>query len=123
MNPINPARISQILSALSSPSERSAKTVQPSRTSEQSENRRVLAKLRSRLENRLSDLKDEPDYAAQAPVIAIQEMLLWEFGDRILENPEFERVVHQVAATLLQDERMATALHKLINKVTTSSGA
>ncbi|WP_165391455.1 hypothetical protein [Fluviicoccus keumensis] len=49
--------------------------------------------------------------------ITIREVLIWEFGESVLENPDFSRVVKQVTEVLMQQPPIAKALTRLINEM------
>lgn len=71
--------------------------------------------LRARLRERLTNLKMvSGDFHEAAPIIAVQEILLWEFGERILERSEFESVSKKIAQTMLEDKQLASAIARVI---------
>jgi hypothetical protein len=75
--------------------------------------------LRQRLKLRLSRLKQENvDFLQLAPEIAVREVLVWEFGDSILNHPDFNQVASSVTKTMQANHRVNQQLQKLIAQVT-----
>lgn len=121
---IDPARLSRLLLSLTQRPERAggqspatgkttAAKAAPIKT------RRDPAQLRMRLRQRLGELKRQPaQFVESAPVITIQEILCWEFGQEILEHPDFPRIAHAVTNSLLDDQRLALSMQQLIAELT-----
>lgn len=122
MSKIDSVRLSNVLAALAKPKEqvKSSSTARatPSKTAKQSQDVKVL---RARLKNRLGSLKlGSEEFQQVASVITVQEILRWEFGDRILEHAEFDFVVNQVTADMLGNEKLRSAISKVIEALVSS---
>jgi hypothetical protein len=118
---IDPARLARILSILSNKNERvtiSPEYARPApRTNQSPKSSRSTAVLRARLKTRLNDSQKYANYREIAPAIAIQEILCWEFGNQIIEHPDFERVITQITTTILHEAHMAQAMTVLIDEM------
>jgi hypothetical protein len=113
---IDSVRLSNVLAALAKPKEQvrssSAASTTPSKTAKQGRDVNVL---RTRLQNRLRSLKpDVEEYQQAASIITVQEVLRWEFGDRILEHADFDFVVKRVTADMLGNEKLRSSISKVI---------
>lgn len=73
--------------------------------------------LKSRLGERLRTLKKHNNFATAAPIITIQEVLRWEFGETIFQHPDFERIAGQVASALMTDKALKDAMESVIRKL------
>lgn len=115
---IDPSRISQALQLLAKPAGAKLETA-TTKTSPTSAkpSTKTVEQLRTRLKVRLGKIRDSAKFDEQAPMITVQEILLWEFGDNILENPNFEQVVQKVTSSMTTDERLSRALHKITNEL------
>ncbi|MCZ4324660.1 hypothetical protein [Pseudomonas anguilliseptica] len=123
---IDPARLSRVLASLSKPSERVNSSVAKGTEKKASESarkgERSSAVLRARLRERLINLKKaSANFHEAAPIVAVQEILLWEFGEGILERAEFESVAKKVAETMLEDKQLATAISRIIDALISAS--
>lgn len=122
MPQIDPARLSRVLASLSKPKERvdsSAAQGTRSPTSERAQKgQRSPAILRARLRDRLAKLKQGPgSFHEIAPLVTVQEILRWEFGESILEHAEFERVTKKVAETMLEDKQLQAAIFRIVDEL------
>lgn len=54
-------------------------------------------------------------FAEAAPIITVQEILRWEFGDGILDHTDFNEVTKKVATTMLADIQLQGAIDRIIN--------
>lgn len=116
MSKIDSVRLSNVLAALAKPKEQvrssSATSTTPSKTAKQGRDVNVL---RTRLQHRLRSLKsDVEEFQQAASVITVQEVLRWEFGDRILEHADFDFVVKRVTADMLGNEKLRSSISKVI---------
>lgn len=120
MTQIDPTRISRVLASLTKPKERTDANAELSGAavgSQRTQNTKVRepAALKARLQQRLKLLRNsDADFQEAAPTVAVQEILLWEFGDDIVKHAEFERVAHQVTLSLLDNEPLKAAIQNLI---------
>ena len=122
MPQIDPARLSRVLASLSKPKERintsSTQDTKQAASERTQKGQRSPAILRARLQDRLSKLKQGPgNFHETAPIITIQEILRWEFGESILEHAEFERVAKKVAETMLEDKQLQSAIFRIIEEM------
>ncbi|WP_338474612.1 hypothetical protein V5F23_11280 [Pseudomonas sp. WP18] len=118
MSKIDSTRLSQVLAALAKPKERvvsNAANSAPAATSRK--DAKELEVLRTHLQNRLRDLKDTEGFHAAAPVITVQEILRWEFGESILEHPEFGSISKKVAETMLENQAMEKAIYTIVDRM------
>ncbi|MCD6069513.1 MAG: hypothetical protein K0S42_29 [Microvirga sp.] len=117
---IDASRLSRLLLSLSkAPEKAERKDVSRSSSSAVAPSapvrRRDADALRSRLRARLQELRrGSKDFETQAPVVTVQEILRWEFGNQVLEHPDFQKVVQTVAGTLSADGRLGPALQAII---------
>lgn len=120
---IDPSRLSRLLSALSQntaetrteklrqapPSQQGQASAKPARD---------IKTLRKSLQSRLRSLSaNDSDYDSLSSTITIQEILVWEFGQDILDRPDFHRITSSITETMLQDERIAASLRKLVREL------
>lgn len=76
--------------------------------------------LRQRLRQRLLRLSQEDiDFAEVAPEVTIKEVLIWEFGEQVMNHPEFNLLATKVTRTMQGNEKIALQLQKLIRDMTT----
>lgn len=88
------------------------------RSRSQTNKAREPAVLKSRLQGRLRALKQsDADFSEAAPIVTVQEILRWEFGEDVFEHAEFERVASQVAEALLSSEPMRGTIQRLIDEL------
>lgn len=122
---IDPARLSRLLLSLTQRPERAdGQSTAASKTAATKpkaiQKKRDPAQLRARLRNRLGEMKRQPaQFAESAPVVTIQEILCWEFGQEILEHPDFHRIANAVTDSLLEDQRLALSMQQLIAELAT----
>ncbi|WP_339527285.1 hypothetical protein [Pseudomonas sp. EA_35y_Pfl2_R111] len=126
MSNIDPARLSRVLASLSKPSERvnssAAKGTEKKASQSARKGERSSAVLRARLRERLVNLKKaSANFNEAAPIVAVQEILLWEFGEAILERAEFESVAKKVAETMLEDKQLGAAISRIIDVLVSAS--
>ena len=76
-------------------------------------NKEVLgAKIRERL-GRLS--KDDENFKKNASVIAIQEIILWEFGEDVLNHSDYKHIVSTIIKNIQDSKDLQHHLANLIN--------
>ena len=115
MTQIDPARISRIFRTLSA-SAGSQSNYDGSSKSEigpKGKDLRSPALLQASIKTRLVGLNQE-ELRTAGPVITIQEVLRWEFGDEVLNNADFSAVTEKVVSAMLADEQLAPALQRLV---------
>lgn len=112
---IDPSRLSKLLLALNPRTEDSRKTSPGTKNFSSRAESRDIKVLKKRLQSRLKTLSaDAENYESVVSTIAIQEILMWEFGQDILDHPEFHRILTSITATILQDKKTAASMKKLI---------
>lgn len=119
MSRIDPARLTRILSALRQPetpaSSSRASSATQATTKKTVKGARDPAVLRAQLRARLLGLKQRGEgFAEAAPIITVQEILRWEFGDGILDHADFNEVTEKVATTMLADNQLQGAIDRII---------
>lgn len=123
MTQIDAARLSRVLASLTKPKERTDTTSKAGEaTTEVARGKtstlRDSAILKSRLSERLKALKkSSTDFAEAAPVVTVQEVLRWEFGEEIFQHPDFERIAGQVASVLMSDDSLKGAVESVIGRL------
>ncbi len=120
MSRIDPARLTRILSALRQPeapvSSSRASSATQATSKKATKGARDPAVLRARLRERLLGLKQRgAGFAEAAPIITVQEILRWEFGDGILDHADFNEVTKKVATTMLADSQLQGAIDRIIS--------
>lgn len=120
MTRIDSARIVHILSLLASGSAGRAQSRRKAQcpSSVAAANvaaRRDLGVLRSRLRARLRRLRQESDrFDLLAPEVAVREVLIWEFGEEVLNHSEFNKVASEVALAMKPNAVVARQFERLI---------
>lgn len=126
MTRIDPSRIAAIFQQL-----RTEKTGSPRPVNRGTENsgrpiaetaamqRRDPENLRQNLRQRLARLQNEGgNFAELAPEIAVREVLVWEFGDEVMNHPDFHQVAASVTRAIQANSKINTELQKLILQLT-----
>ncbi|WP_434577362.1 hypothetical protein J3P95_10790 [Pseudomonas sp. Z5-35] len=119
MSKIDSTRLSHVLAALAKPKDKvRSNTVSSPATIKANTGIKDLEVLRERLQSRLQDLKKNSEaFRDVAPEITVQEILRWEFGESILEHPEFGSISKKVAQTMLEDQAIGTAIYSVIDEM------
>lgn len=128
MPQIDPARLSRVLASLSKPKERvnssSAQGSKGTTSDKAQKGQRSPVVLRTRLQDRLVKLKQgSGSFHETAPIVTIQEILRWEFGESILEHAEFERVAKKVAESMLEDKQLQSAIFRIIDEMVSAGNS
>lgn len=115
---IDASRLSRLLLSLSKPPEKAARkdiTHASTAAVTPAAGKRDTNVLRERLKSSLQALrKSGQDFEALAPMVTVQEILRWEFGNQVLEHAQFQTVVQSVSGKLAGDERLGPALRAII---------
>lgn len=119
MSKIDTTRLSHVLAALAKPKERVASSTSsnahPSKSQKTGKNLEVL---RKRLRSRLNTLKQNPEgFREAAPIVTVQEILCWEFGEGILEHSEFKRIAQKVAETMIENPQLGDAIYAIAEQM------
>lgn len=122
MSRIDPARLSRILASLAKPGVRVDASNKHGATHSSGKirnSRKDPAVLRANLKERLARLRrSSEDFDSAAPVILVQEILLWEFGRDIVEHVSFEQAVNSIADAMLADRNAEAAISRLLIELT-----
>lgn len=127
MSTIDRTRLTRLLATLGKPATQGSSNTQVA--SAGSQHHPVPAKpggrdplvLRARLRSRLTTLLESAgDFQQAAPLVTVQEILRWEFGENVVAHPQFERVAGKVAQALLADEKMEAAVYRVIETLLVS---
>ncbi len=60
------------------------------------------SQLKANIKNRLAKLRNEADnFEQEAPLAAVEEVLLWEFGSEILSDPDFKHISEKVSQSIV----------------------
>lgn len=128
MTQIDAARLSRVLASLTKPKERTDSTSKAGEAATgvargKTSALRDSAILKSRLSERLKALKkSSTDFAEAAPIVTVQEILRWEFGEEIFQHPDFERIAGQVASVLMSDESLRGAVERVTGRLLEGQG-
>ena len=120
MTRIDSARLAHVLASLTQPkglTDAATNKDVATRVVERAPARRDPAALKAQLRERLKVLKKSNDFAKNAAIVTVQEILRWEFGDAALQHPDFERIAGQVASTLITDLTLKKAVESVIRKL------
>ncbi len=111
MPEISPIRLAEIFRSLSSTTKRTEKKKsrkshepEPNRSPEPVRDKTVL---KEKLIKRLEKLdRDKSDYIEDASLITIQEIIIWEFGNEILNHPEFKIISSTIANNIVKSPEL-----------------
>lgn len=123
MTRIDPNRLSEILRALAAaPAESVGRKTGVNDNVETKRktnvNQRDFNRLKEQLSRRLRVLrKDSPDFESEGPTLAIREILCWEFGEHVLEHPEFNRVTHSITSTMLMNLSVKQHMSRMLDQL------
>ncbi|WP_438867420.1 hypothetical protein [Pseudomonas sp. L1(2025)] len=118
MSKIDPTRLSYVLAALAKPKERvTSSASNPASPSKNQKSGKNMETLRTRLHSRLNSLNQHAEgFRDAAPVVTVQEILCWEFGDGILEHGEFKHIAQKVTETMMGDPKVEKAMHAIVDQ-------
>lgn len=126
MTNIDPSRLTAIFRALSSTetyksqsaesNPEKKKTSASKSISIEEKPKRDKEALKEILSIRLKKLKKEdPEFQKKAPLIAIKEILLWEFGEDLINHPDFNYISQVVTEQVNTNQPLHNYMEKLIN--------
>lgn len=130
MTNIDPSRLAAIFRGLSS-TESQKNTVENKKAIDQNNKDKVASidlksgpqrdkeNLKKNIYTRLTKLKaqDATTYREKAPAIVIKEILLWEFGDNLLQHPEFNYFSQTIINQVKGHSELEAYLSKLIETI------
>lgn len=127
MTRIDPARLTEIFRTLSSPtSQQAAQSKKPkARAASESDSSRSgavrdMGELKSRMRQRLLRLKKESrNFEGEAPVVAIQEVLLWEFGEEIINHADFRHVTLNICEAIESSDALRAKMQQMFRDLRT----
>lgn len=73
--------------------------------------------LMTNLTRRLNEIKSDDNYKNQAPTIAIQEILLWEFGEDFINHPNFKQLTTSITHQVVTNKELKAYLDRFISEV------
>ncbi|WGT26674.1 hypothetical protein [Pseudomonas marginalis] len=118
MSKIDPTRLSRVLAALARPKEPVTSSAFTQAAPGKSQNAgKSLETLKTRLHGRIKALQpDAEGFRDAAPVVTIQEILCWEFGDGILEHSDFKQIAQQVTQTMMSEPKLEKTIRTIIDE-------
>lgn len=126
MTQIGPAQIVRILASLSKPAGNAGTSATTKTAATRTSGpeghpgpiKKSASSLKSRLRNRLAAVdRNAADYEQQTSLITVQEIVLWEFGDDILNHPQFGTVAEKVTQALTSDPALKEALSRAVENL------
>jgi hypothetical protein len=121
MTRIDPIRLARIFGTLSSKDKPAAsKTHTSDKTvdKEQLSSARDEAVLKLRLRQQLQTLKQKSaNFSEEAPYVAIQEIMGWEFGDQFYSHPEFKLIVNSIVDSIKSSPELRTHMNAMITEL------
>lgn len=73
--------------------------------------------LMKNLIKRLKEIKSDENYRSKAHTIAIQEILLWEFGENMINHPNFKQLSTSIAQQVAASKNLNAYLEKFISEI------
>ena len=118
MSKIDPTRLSRVLAALARPKEAVTSSAVPQASPGKSQHAgKSLETLKTRLQGRIKALQqDAQGFRDAAPVVTIQEILCWEFGDGIVEHSDFKQIAQKVADTMMSEPNLEKTIRTIIDE-------
>lgn len=119
MSRIEASRLAQIMASLASTARKPEARPGGSSHRASSTSARDVATLKSNLRSRLGKLRksSSEDFEAAAPVVLIQEILLWEFGSQIAEHSSFIKASQAISEALQASPDSDQSLKRLIHSL------
>ncbi len=131
MSTIDPSRLLAIFRSLSA-SESQKNAVEDQKKLGQARHEAVKSvDIKSNLQRNKEDLKrniylrlqklkqQDPQFREKAPSVVIKEILLWEFGDNLLQHPEFNHFLQTIVSQVGGHHELDGYLAGLIEKMAT----
>ncbi len=121
MPKITPIYLAEIFRTLSSsskevnlpPEAKGSKNARGARTTKKN-----ASSLKSKLADTLKSVKETSDtFDEEAPLIAIQEVILWEFGEESINDPDFRQVTESITDSIMADPNLKAQMSNLINSL------
>ncbi|QXH87735.1 hypothetical protein HU773_018960 [Pseudomonas shahriarae] len=118
MSKIDPTQLSRVVAALARSKERVTSSANSQATPSKSQTAgKSLEVLSTRLHGRLKALKSDVEgFRDAAPVVTIQEILCWKFGEGISEHSEFKQIAQKVAETMMDDPQLGKTIRAIIDE-------
>ena len=123
MSRIDPTRLTEIFRTLSSPaSAQSHKTKKQESDKDATKAKpagvRDLAVLKARMQQRLKKLKAESkNFENEATIVAVQEILLWEFGPDILNHSSFKHITLKICGAIGSSTHLNEKLEQMLKQL------
>ncbi|WP_220815276.1 hypothetical protein [Pseudomonas paralcaligenes] len=119
MSRIEPSRLVQILASLTSPQSKAGANARRNEAAgpKAAKAPRDISILRGTLKSRLKKLRQisANEFESAAPVVLVQEILLWEFGSEIAEHDAFKKATSSISEALQASPDAQGSLKRLIN--------
>ncbi len=75
--------------------------------------------LKMRMANKLRTLKrGSAHFIEEAPLVTIQEIMTWEFGDQFLNHPDFKHITQSIVTAIGCSPKLSRHLNSLIKNLT-----
>lgn len=77
-----------------------------------------LQKLKTRIEERIRAIEpDAPDRSRRSRRIFLESVIAWEFGEHLLLDSQFDRLVDTIQETLEADPELDSQFHHLLGQL------
>jgi hypothetical protein len=73
--------------------------------------------LRKNIVKRLTSLKKDKNFSSKAPMATVQEILLWEFGEHIINHPDFNHLSQSITQAVAADKHLTAYLNSFIAEI------
>lgn len=124
MDPIN--GISQIMQILrrklgeqsTDANSKTGTSRQTSPTGQQERSEKPSAEeIQRKIGDRIKALNEDEREGTKATLVFVESVLVWEFGDKLLQDPKFAELSKQVAHTISQDRTASAQMQNLLSEL------
>lgn len=116
ITPIQLAEIFRVLSSASSDVNKSRDILKKKEVKRTKPNAKTEEALKHSLSSALKKLQSHSeDFEKEAPLAAIQEVMLWKFGEDAINDTDFRQVTESIAETIMADPKLNIHMSKLIS--------
>ncbi len=124
MSKIDTSRISSIFRTLSPTHAQKRNDRSDSASTKDVNERKDAEVLRAKLIDRVRALdKTSDDFVAHAKEATIREILVWEFGDEILNHPSFKQIASSITLLMSEDSTLNASFDELITDIALKGNA
>ncbi|VUD61820.1 hypothetical protein TDB9533_02901 [Thalassocella blandensis] len=118
ITPIQLAEIFRVLSSASSDVNKSRDILKKKDVKRTKPNAKTDEALKQSLSSVLKKLQSHcEDFEKEAPLAAIQEVMLWKFGEDAINDSDFRQVTESIAETIMADPKLNIHMSKLISSL------